>query len=255
MSLQLRVKSVNAVREVKPEESLTSMTLKSSLPFINPKPFVFNGTEKAASSSASDRMSGSIDFVNLGGLPDRSVIMHPGANCTRCSKQASICMGCTSYLIDCSILHYRKTRALGARKLFDDAVVQAGATKVLKYVVFRVWRNGHILRMKEYLHRDKKSKKYYFDKNASTMFNAWRAYIKLEKLAARDKYTESLEAKVVLIEGGIFKLDQDNKFLQKKIEQLEALLNAKEKYIEQLLAKKEEPVVVVDEIDFSNVSG
>jgi len=258
LSLQLRAKSVNAVRGIQPEiqagASLTS-SLKSTLPFINPKPFVFNGNPKSASSAATDRMSMSIDFVNLGGLPDRSIITHPGATCTRCSRQASICMNCTSYLVDCSILHYRKTRAVGARKLFEGAIVEAGATKVLKFIVFRAWKNGHSIRCRQYLHREQKSQRYYFVKHASVTFNAWKMYIKLEKDSSKEKYTESLEAKVNLIESGIVKLDLDNKFLQKKIEQLEALLTAKEKYIEQLLPKKEEPEVLTDEIDFSNAAG
>ena len=77
-------------------------------------------------------------------------------------------------------------------------------------------------------------------------------YVRDEKDSLRSKYSYGLEAKVLLIEQVIGKLDFENKKLQAKISQLENLLTAKDLFIESLQPKKED--VVVEEIDFSKAA-
>ena len=87
--------------------------------------------------------SGNIDAIASGAaFADRTLMTRPTAACVRCGSHASVCMSCTEFLAEESLNFYRKTRARGAASLFANAITQTGVTKVVKYVMFMMWRNG-----------------------------------------------------------------------------------------------------------------
>jgi hypothetical protein len=270
LSMKLRVESCKAL-PVKTKDlpdspgSMSSTSLgvtkkTSTLPFINPNNFVFSGNPKQPSTLGAEKLSGTTDFVHLGGLPDRSIITHPAALCVRCSKSAAVCVSCMEYIVDCSILHYRRTRGVGAVRLFDSAIVEAGAGKLNKFLLFRIWKNSAALRLRQQLYRGEKSEKFCWNKKIGQLFNAWRLFVAEVLEERKHYYRESLEAKIHNLEQGVIKLDMENRAHARRISDMENQLASKDRLIqdlqEQLSPKIQTqlPLVEVDtDVDFSNI--
>ena len=169
------------------------------------------------------RLSGSFDLVQLGGLADRSIVLHPAAVCVRCSDAASVCMACCECLVDKSVLHYRRTRGKGAAALFESALVQAGAVKLGRFVLFTMWRNSFRMRRKERLRRVEMSKRRYFLKIVAPTFKGWINYTLTFKIERRDKEIGQLREKVLMLETQVLKFDRDSQILSKRNNEIEQL--------------------------------
>ena len=253
LSLKLRVASVKA-QQIKTDESIISGTNSindSSLPFLKNKQS--SSPQKLKMSIQElNKKSMSIDFVNLGGLPDRSIITHPSAVCLRCSKHASLCMSCMEFMVDSSILHYRKTRAKGAIRLFESSLIEAGAGKVLRFVIFSVWKNSTILEINKRRKRQINSERYYFVKSTTTYFQAWKTFIQILSKENQTKLTENLNSKISLIEQSITKIDNENRSLIQRIKFLESHIEHKDKLLDDLTPKNDISHENFD-IDFNNI--
>ena len=67
----------------------------------------------------------------------------PTATCVRCGNHASVCMSWVmEFLAEESLNFYRKTLLEIVMSLFANAITQTGVTKVVKYVIFMMWRNS-----------------------------------------------------------------------------------------------------------------
>ena len=143
--------------------------------------------------------SGNIDAISSGAaFADRTLMTRPTAACVRCGNHASVCMSCTEYLAEEALNFYRKTRARGAASLFANAITQTGVTKVVKYVMFMMWRNGFA----KWLGRKKEYKVNIMYRNhfLKACFTAWTKETMSCVKENRDKRIIELEKRVETLE-------------------------------------------------------
>lgn len=174
-------------------------TLKPNLSLTSSK------VERLKMSAEQDLMmeasSGNIDAISSGAaFADRTLMTRPTAACVRCGNHASVCMSCTEYLAEEALNFYRKTRARGAASLFANAITQTGVTKVVKYVMFMMWRNG--FRERKWLGRKKEYKVniMYRDHFLKACFTTWTKETMSCVKENRDKRIIELEKRVETLE-------------------------------------------------------
>ncbi len=100
------------------------------------------------------RLSGLAESVNSSALFTEKVSMpkKPLTIRIRCSStHAALCMSCVEQDCQNALNFYRKTRAAGAATLFSKAFIEAGYTKLLKFVIFRLLKNGFETRRRQHM--------------------------------------------------------------------------------------------------------
>ena len=220
-----------------PSAGTKNSSSRSSHPYINPLPFVVQGKAKVSSNFI--EKSGQVDFVHLGGLPDRSMITKPVSNCVKCSKIASLCVSCMEANVDTCLQHYRRTRGMGAKKLFDNAVVNAGAYKLNKFLVFRAWKNGSQQRCTIEKYNVERAARWWRNRQLYPLFKGWKLYISNALQERKQKYIDELLAKISLLEQNVNKLSIEAKNYPKQIEDLTDLCTEKDAEILKLTQKLE----------------
>lgn len=129
--------------------------------------------------------------------------------CVRCSDPASICMQCSESMVENALSFYKETRARGAMALFQNAITNAGAAKVLRFVIFTTWRNGFLTRsaldkkrafIAELRHRKTVTK---------APFEYWKIYISDKKNERMTKASGSLQERITFLEAQIKQLEMD----------------------------------------------
>jgi hypothetical protein len=171
-----------------------------------------------ASKNQFERLSGLYDYsVSAGVFADPSLITKPLTRCVRCSNHASICMPCTEYLCDESLTFYRKTRARGAIKLFHNAVTEAGLGRLLKFTLFRMWRNA-VVKWKNSMLKKKFIVERMFGLNITAIpFKAWQQYTRQTKISRRDIKIAELHAKVDTLTESMTQLSESNTEYMKQV--------------------------------------
>lgn len=184
-----------------------------------------------ASKTQFERLSGLYDYsVSAGVFADPTITTKPSTRCVRCANHASLCMPCTEYLCDEALTFYRKTRARGAIKLFQNAVTEAGLGRLLKFTLFRMWRNV-VLKWKQQMMKKKYIVERMFGINVTAVpFKAWQQYTRQTKISRRDHKIAELHAKVETLTESMAQLSEANSEFTRQ-----AQLNAYE--TNQLLSK------------------
>ncbi len=170
--------------------------------------------------------SGNIDAIASGAaFADRTLMTRPNASCVRCGNHASVCMSCTESLAEESLNFYRKTRARGAASLFANAITQTGVTKVVKYVMFMMWRNG--FRERKWMARKKEYKVnvMYRKHFLKACFVGWVKETMSCVKENRDKRIAELEKRVEMLEVSAKQASNMKDAAERQCKSLEAQFN------------------------------
>mmetsp|Transcript_5446 Transcript_5446/g.5601 ORF Transcript_5446/g.5601 Transcript_5446/m.5601 type:complete len:705 (-) Transcript_5446:124-2238(-) len=151
--------------------------------------------------------------------------------CVRCSEHACLCMQCNETLIENSLTFYKETRARGAMALFDNAITQAGASKCLKFTIFRIWKNGFTSRMRLKNKRAFIAERRHRKTVTIKPFLAWKRYISLKyderqhkKIEGTESSVATLNAEVTLLTKEKMAADEKKDYLTRKLDMRDALL-------------------------------
>ena len=134
------------------------------------------------------RLSASYDPESvMSSYPIRNTSKNTSFLCVRCSEPASICMQCSENLTENALSFYKETRARGAIVLFQNAIAQAGASKLLRFVLFHIWKNSFASRI-----RLKNRKKFVAERRHRRSlvikpFTAWKNFIQLSHVQRKQK--------------------------------------------------------------------
>ncbi|RYG70157.1 hypothetical protein EON64_00880 [archaeon] len=105
-------------------------------------------------------------------------------------------MSCAEDDCEKTVTFYRKTRAAGAATLFNKAFVEAGNTKVIKFIVFRLLKNSFQSRQREQLKKKTVVEKFFGTNLVHFPFQAWRRYTKENIVSRKDKTIAKLSERV-----------------------------------------------------------
>eukprot|EP01031_Cornospumella_fuschlensis_P028813 gene28813-34781_t len=235
----------------------TPMTLPHLSPSTKKKPTIFADTLATyQKDNLYSRLSGVVENENSSGLFSYVIKpQKPLSLCVRCSNHASLCMPCAEDDCEKTVTFYRKTRAAGAATLFNKAFVEAGNTKVIKFIVFRLLKNSFQNRQREQLKKKTVVEKLFGTNLVHIPFQAWRRYTKENIVSRKDKTIAKLSERVksmdVIIndlnmnlrarDAEISKLKEDN-------DQLKAMVEARDGTIvtlEQQVKKEQGRVVAL----------
>ena len=152
------------------------------------QPFTLQSLNESHLRQTFQRLSASYDSeaVNCA-YPERNISKYSSALCVRCSELASLCVQCSESLTATALNFYKETRARGAMSLFANAITQAGAAKLLRFVLFHIWRNSFVQRT-----RLKHKKMFIAERRHRKSiligpYTAWRQYISSNRLQKKDK--------------------------------------------------------------------
>lgn len=101
-----------------------------------------------------ERLSGLYKSTDYESFPDRGTVVHPLSICFRCSAEASLCVPCADTMRNDAVDFFRKSKAIGAYHLFKNAIKQAGAMTILRFIVFNLWKNSLLKQRKYDEHKD-----------------------------------------------------------------------------------------------------
>ena len=164
-----------------------------------------------------EKLSGLFETEGFEAFPSRGTVVHPTTLCVRCASHASLCVPCADIMTQEAVAFFRKSQAVGAYHLLDGAIKQAGAQKVLRFIVFRCWKNS--IRLRKY-GRDKRE---LFTTRAwhltlmKAPFRNWVIYTRECQFERRDKKIEQLEDKVRVLEQQVLKLSADKNVMEKQV--------------------------------------
>jgi hypothetical protein len=155
------------------------------------------------------RLSCLPERVNTSALfSDKSAVpTKPAVLCVRCSStHAALCMICAEQDCQSALTFYRKTRAAGAASLFSKAFIEAGYSKALKFVVFRLLRNSMESRKRVHLKKKTIVEKLFGANVVFIPFSAWKRYTQENILNRKNKNIFDLSERVKLLEAQVSRL-------------------------------------------------
>jgi hypothetical protein len=164
-----------------------------------------------------ERLSGLYKSSDFESFPDRGTITHPLSICYRCSGSASLCVPCADIMSQDAVNFFRKSQAIGAYHLFKNAIKQAGASTVLRFIVFHLWKNSHIQQKKIYLWHEKIKDNYLRIKIIRGPFKAWHKFTKGCQMERKEKLNEELTARIKILEQKVNKLQADKTNLETQV--------------------------------------
>ena len=216
----------------------TKLSSIPCLPYVNPLPIVTLEKVRTVSYVAKENeIDGQTDFAHNDDLPDRSIITKSVQICVKCSKMATLCVSCMEATVDTCLQHYRKTRGIGAKRLFDSAVVNTGAYKLNKFLIFRAWKNGSKLRSTVERCNVERAGRWWRNHQLHPLFKAWKLFITNIIQERKREYVDELLVKISLLEQNVNKLSMETKHYPKQIESLINLCAEKDAEILRLSEK------------------
>lgn len=168
--------------------------------------------------SVATRLSGLPESVNSSALFTEKVAVptKPVTLCIRCSStHAALCMICVEQDCQNALTFYRKTRAAGAATLFSKAFIEAGYTKLLKFVIFRLLKNGFETRRRQHMKKKTVVEKLFGTNLVCIPFSAWKRYTKENIMNRKNRTISELSERVKILEAQVHKLTstvQENNF-------------------------------------------
>lgn len=201
-SLSQRMRST-AIGETHQKKRQKSITL---LPPVSPSTRalhtgfdIYAGT--GISKSVYNRLAGLNDPENTTGLfADTTNPPRPLSMCVRCGDAPNLCMKCSELECENTLTFYRKTRAAGAATLFNKAFIEAGYSKLIKFVVFRLLKNSFQSRSRERMKKKAVVEKLFGTNLIFLPFNAWKRYARENILARKDKSIEDQVEEIKILE-------------------------------------------------------
>lgn len=181
------------------------------------------------------RLSGLADPHNSSGLfAERTHAARPTSLCVRCgSMHSSICIPCSEVVCENTLTFYRKTRAAGAAVLFNNAFVEAGNSKLVKFVVFRLLRNGFEARKKQQLKMKSVVEKFFGTNTVYVPFAAWRRYTRQNIMERKNRTIGTLEEKARKLEMQLRALTTENASLTAEVKTLNSTVREQSATIEE----------------------
>jgi hypothetical protein len=164
-----------------------------------------------------EKLSGLYETQSFESFPSRGTVIHPTTLCVRCSSHASLCVPCSDIMSQDAVSFFRKSQAVGAYHLLDGAIKQAGAQKVLRFIVFRCWKNSLNLRKYGRSKREGATEQEWRLRTMKVPFRNWVNYTKDCQMERKDKRSEQLEDKVKLLEQQVFKLSAEKSNAEKQV--------------------------------------
>lgn len=164
-----------------------------------------------------EKLSGLYETQSFEPFPSRGTVVHPTTLCVRCSSHASLCVPCSDIMSQEAVAFFRKSQAVGAYHLIDGAIKQAGAQKVLQFIVFRCWKNSIGLRQYGRNKREGAIEKELQTRTMKAPFRNWVNYTRECQMERKDKRAEQLEDKVKLLEQQVFKLSAEKNNAEKQV--------------------------------------
>lgn len=156
-----------------------------------------------------DRLSGLMEHENTTGLlSEHDKIANISSQCVRCGKHASICMPCSDQLSEQALIFYKKTRAAGAASLFTNAFLEAGNSKLVKFLVFRLLKNSFESRNRQRLKMNTVVERLFGANLVFMPFAAWKRFTKENVLSRKDKQIAKLNEKIRMNEATINKMER-----------------------------------------------
>jgi hypothetical protein len=156
-----------------------------------------------------ERLSGQFESEGFEAYPDRGTIHHPSTFCVRCSEHASLCVPCADDMSNKAVTFFRKSQALGAFHLLNGAIKQAGCQKVLRSLIFYLWKNYMREETKKRNKRKELARKKYEIHLMTPTFNSW---VSLVKYLIKDKHNKKVcdyEDRIKLLEAQVQKLNTE----------------------------------------------
>lgn len=199
---------------------------------------IYSGT--GASKSVHNRLAGLNDPQNTTGLfADTTHPPHPLPLCVRCGNSPSLCMKCSELECENTLTFYRKTRAAGAATLFTKAFVEAGYSKLIKFVVFRLLKNSCQARSRVRMKKKAVVEKLFGTNLVYLPFNAWKRYTRENVLARKDKSIEERGDQVKVLETQNQKLSMQLRSAHHEIDELKGEIRSQGQAIHELTSHVE----------------
>jgi hypothetical protein len=164
-----------------------------------------------------ERLSGSFEIASSESYPHQETISHPMTLCVRCGSHASLCVPCTDAMAQESVEFFRRSQAVGAYHLFNGIIKQAGCEKVLRFVIFRCWKNSVHLRKFGRNQRDGRTAKRYNDLIIKDPFRAWVKFTHECQNERKEKKEQQLEERIKILEQQLNKLTADKANADKQV--------------------------------------
>ena len=194
-----------------------SMTKSSTLPKLNDSQTVYSMYQSRQLTydqvrTSISRLSGLPETVNTSALFVEKAAQpsRPVALCVRCScDRPALCMICAEQDSQNALTFYRKTRAAGAATLFSKAFVEAGYSKLIKFVVFRLIKNSTDARKRTHLKTKSIVEKLFGANIVYLPFSAWKRFTKENILYRKNKTISDLSERLKVLETQMHKLTAD----------------------------------------------
>lgn len=196
-------------------ENLTMQAKKSStLP--NLKPVKFSETIQFDSPFRErdqfTRLSGLKDpYSSTGLFRERTTPLTPSVLCVRCGSSASLCVPCSDLMCENAIIFYRKTRAAGAAALFTKSFTEAGNSRLVKFLIFRLLKNSFTSRFKKQTKMKNVVEKMFGQNLVLVPFTAWKRYTKANIISRKDRTIQTLQEKVASLDAQVASLNAATK--------------------------------------------
>lgn len=153
--------------------------------------------------------------MRLGDFADRAHIQHPTNLCVKCSERASICVPCTEEMVHNGITTYIKARGKGAAYLFNNAIARAASSTVLRFVVFKIWKNAFCTR-RRLIERGTRTAEMRLRTKAIALKD-WQRYVKESAAEKTDRKAQTQDKRIQQLEEQLARLSQDHKALDNKV--------------------------------------
>ena len=133
-------------------------------------------------------------------------------------------MPCSDQVCEDTLTFYRKTRASGAVALFTKAFVEAGNSKLVKFFMFRLWKNSLQKNQKQQLKMKSVVERLFGSNVVYLPFAAWKKYTKENIMDRKNTMLHKLKDKNELLETQVQKIAAVNTVQEAEIRNLRAEL-------------------------------
>jgi hypothetical protein len=133
-------------------------------------------------------------------------------------------MPCSDQVCEDTLTFYRKTRASGAVALFTKAFVEAGNSKLVKFFMFRLWKNSLQKNQKQQLKMKSVVERLFGSNVVYLPFAAWKKYTKENIMDRKNTMLHKLKDKNELLETQVLKVAAVNTVHEAEIRNLRAEL-------------------------------
>lgn len=114
-------------------------------------------------------------------------------------------MPCSDQVCEDTLTFYRKTRASGAVALFTKAFVEAGNSKLVKFFLFRLWKNSLQKNQRQQLKMKNVVERLFGSNVVFLPFAAWKKYTKENIMDRKNAMLNKLKDKNELLESQVLK--------------------------------------------------